>query len=87
MCGRIGGDEFVSLMICDDDTDAEKIVKLLKERCRIFNDTCDKPYYVEFSTGCITFVCSENYSVADLTDQADSLLYEAKKSRRASVIK
>ena len=87
VCGRIGGDEFVSLMICDEDTDAEKIVKLLKERCRIFNDTCDKPYYVEFSTGCITFVCSENYSVADLTDQADSLLYEAKKSRRVSVIK
>ena len=87
VCGRIGGDEFVSFMIIEDESDTDKIIKLLKERCRSFNETCDKPYYVEFSTGCVTFVCSENYSVADLTSQADKCLYEAKKARRQSIKK
>ena len=74
-------------MIIEDESDTDKIIKLLKERCRSFNETCDKPYYVEFSTGCVTFVCSENYSVADLTSQADKCLYEAKKARRQSIKK
>ena len=87
VCGRIGGDEFVSFMICDKESDTEEILKRLKDNCRIFNDGCDKPYYVEFSTGCVTFTCSENYSIADVTSQADGCLYEAKKTRRQSVLK
>ena len=74
-------------MICERESDKDRIHALLKENCRKFNETSGKPYYVEFSTGCISFVCSENYSVAELTGQADDLLYEAKKSRRKSVIR
>ncbi len=87
VCGRIGGDEFVSFMICDNESDVEEIKAQLKERCRLFNESCDKPYYVEFSTGCVTFICSEDYSIAELTSQADECLYEEKKKRRASIIK
>jgi hypothetical protein len=42
---------------------------------------------VEFSTGCVTFICSEDYSIAELTGQADECLYEEKKKRWASIIK
>lgn len=87
VCGRIGGDEFICFMICDDESDADQIIKLLKENCRKFNENCDKPYYVEFSTGYVPFICSDNLTVAELTSQADSSLYEAKKSRRTSVLK
>jgi len=87
VCGRTGGDEFVSFIILERESDKDKILKELKERCRKFNEASDKPYYVEFSTGCITFTCSDNYSFAELTGQADSCLYEAKKSRRKSVLK
>ncbi|MCR5701130.1 MAG: GGDEF domain-containing protein [Lachnospiraceae bacterium] len=87
VCGRIGGDEFVSFIICENESDTEEIIKQLKENCRKFNENCDKPYYVEFSTGCVTFTCTENYSIAELTSQADACLYEAKKTRRQSVIK
>ena len=87
ICGRIGGDEFVSFILFDDDTDTEEIINKLKEGCRRFNEACDKPYYVEFSTGCVTFTCTENYSIAELTNQADGCLYEAKKNRRQSVRK
>ena len=87
ICGRTGGDEFVSFVICKDESDTEKIMQNLKERCCLFNESCDKPYYVEFSTGCHTFTCTENYSIADITNQADKCLYEAKKNRRESVLK
>lgn len=87
VCGRIGGDEFISFMICNDKSDTEKVLQLLKENCAKFNADCDKPYYVEFSIGCITFECSEDYSLAELTDQADECLYEAKKNRRTNIRK
>ena len=87
VCGRIGGDEFVSFMICDDKSDTEKVLQLLKENCAKFNDDCDKPYYVEFSTGCICFECSDDCSLAELTSQADACLYEAKKNRRTNIRK
>ena len=77
----------MSFILFDDDTDTEKIINKLKEGCRRFNEACDKPYYVEFSTGCVTFTCTENYSIAELTNQADGCLYEAKKNRRQSVRK
>lgn len=87
VCGRIGGDEFVCFMICDDESDADAVLDKLKEACREFNEKCDKPYYVEFSTGCVTFTCTENHSIGDLINQADICLYEAKKSRRKSIVK
>jgi diguanylate cyclase (GGDEF) domain len=87
ICGRIGGDEYISFMICEEEDDTEKVLERLKERCRSFNDNCDKPYYIEFSTGCVTFVCEENYSILELAGQADDQLYESKKSRRKSVLK
>ena len=68
-------------------SDNDDIIKALKEHTRSFNEKCDKPYYVEFSRGCITFVCSEDYSVDELTSRADECLYEAKKSRRKSIVK
>ena len=87
VCGRIGGDEFVTLMICENSSDADEVMKLLKEKCRSFNEACNKPYYVEFSTGCVRFTCADNVSVAELTGRADDCLYEAKKFRRLSVLK
>ncbi|MCR5283661.1 MAG: GGDEF domain-containing protein [Lachnospiraceae bacterium] len=87
VCGRIGGDEFISLMICETDRDAEAVMERLKEKIREFNEHCDKPYYVEFSTGCHLFTCSENYSVAELAGESDAALYEAKKKRRVSIVK
>ncbi len=87
VCGRIGGDEFVCFMICDKPEDANIVLDKLKECCKKFNDRCDKPYYVEFSTGCVTFSCSENYSIVDLISQADVCLYEEKKKRRKNIIK
>ncbi len=87
VCARIGGDEFVTFMILEKESDADEVQQRLKERCRIFNENSDKPYYVEFSTGCYSFVCSEDNSVTEITNEADKCLYESKKSRRPDVRK
>lgn len=87
VCGRIGGDEYISFMICDKQSDAEEVLRSLKERCAEFNAACDKPYYVEFSTGSYTFVCEENNSIAEITGKADECLYEEKRKRRSNVLK
>jgi len=86
-CGRVGGDEFVSFMIIDDDSDIDKLLVLFKEGYKKFNETCDKPYYIEFSTGSTTFICKEVFSIVELTSQADENLYEAKKTRRENIVK
>ena len=87
VCGRIGGDEFVAMMLCETDQDADQVCERLRQNCSAFNDSSNKPYYVEFSVGSVTFTCNENISVAELTSQADACLYEAKKRRRSSVLK
>ncbi len=87
MCGRTGGDEFLSVMVCEDQPDTEAILASLKQACNAFNETSKKPYYVEFSTGCFAFTCSVGFSVPELAGKADALLYEAKKSRRQSVLR
>lgn len=87
VCGRIGGDEFISFMILENESEADKVINTLKDNFAKFNAFCEKPYYIEFSTGSVCFTCSEDYSVSDLTSKADACLYEAKKYRRASIKK
>ena len=74
-------------LIIDDESEPGKLLALIKEKCREFNEGCDKPYYVEFSTGSFVFTCTENYSMGELTEKADECLYEAKKLRRENIIK
>ncbi len=85
--GRTGGDEFLSVMICENEPDTKEILAALKQACNQFNDTSEKPFYVEFSTGCFTFTCVKGFSIPELAGKADACLYEAKKSRRSSVLR
>ena len=87
VCGRIGGDEFVSFMLYEKEEEVDEVLRQFKERCAAFNEASEKPFYVEFSTGCVRFLCTENLSIQKITEEADTGLYEAKKSRRESVLK
>ncbi len=64
-----------------------RITKDIKERFRAFNETCDKPYYVEASVGGAVWSCDENIDFAGLISRVDLKLYESKKYRRKSVRK
>ncbi|MBQ9438702.1 MAG: GGDEF domain-containing protein [Lachnospiraceae bacterium] len=85
--GRTGGDEFMGMFAIDHQEDMQNIQTTIKDLCQTFNDTEEKPYYIELSLGCITFTYSEYESYNELIRQADLVLYEAKKKRRASVLK
>ncbi len=85
--GRIGGDEFVSFMVSDEPINADAVILEMKEKYRALNDTSDKPYYIEFSTGYISFKCTDDTSISSLINDADKVLYEAKKTRRSSIVR
>lgn len=87
LVGRIGGDEFVALFVGQNEISASDIVIRLKENTRDFNQNCEKPYYVEMSLGFHEFICTEDTSLAPMIENADRLLYDAKKSRRKSIKK
>ena len=52
-----------------------------------FNETCEKPYYVNMSVGIYPFVCDPDINLSDIMEHADELLYMQKKNKRKSVLK
>ena len=84
---RIGGDEYVSLILCEEEDCESKIKQEIKQYSAAFNADCDKPYYVELSVGVHRCVCDSSIDIGELLQRSDVLLYMEKKLRRASIIK
>jgi len=84
-CGRIGGDEFVAMAISEEENFEENLRSDITARMKQLNDTSGKPYYVEFSVGVEEFICEADCELSVVLRRADNVLYEAKKSRRASI--
>lgn len=84
---RIGGDEFVTMLVCPHKRSKDEIVAHLKEVQQKFNDELELPYYVEFSIGVYQFYCSSDIDISDMIQKSDGLMYQAKKNRRASIRK
>ena len=87
LLGRTGGDEFMGMFAISDPAEIEDVKQRIADLASHFNETSDKPYYVELSVGCVPFSYREYDSYNDLIRMADDSLYEAKKVRRASVVK
>lgn len=84
---RIGGDEFVSLIIADLPGFKDLLIAELKYREEEFNAAIDIPYYVELSVGVYEFWCDAQTELSEIIRKSDELLYEAKKKRRKSIRK
>ena len=86
---RIGGDEYVALVIndCIGKCDSEIITELLERYMSEFNENCSKPFYVEMSAGICEFVCDKDTDLTELLSRSDDILYEKKKKRRATIKK
>lgn len=85
--GRIGGDEFVSFLLSDEEGFTERIKKELSEMGKEFNKDSDKPYYIEMSVGIYEFVCDAQVNFEEIMKKSDKLLYKAKENRRTNVQK
>lgn len=80
--GRIGGDEFAAVAVVHDENMGEEIQNRIRTRSRLFNETSDKPYYVEVSIGYAVFSWDEKLELKQMLNEADAMLYESKKKRR-----
>ena len=85
--GRIGGDEFVAMLVLNDIHTGERIMEDVRKTTQRFNEESDKPYYIEASMGCEHFVCQENLSLTEILGKADAALYANKKKRRSTIKK
>lgn len=84
---RIGGDEFVSLIISEQENACEILTRSLRKYEIDFNVSCSQPFYVEMSAGVYEFVCEPDTDITEMMRQSDAILYEQKKKRRKSIKK
>lgn len=87
LLARIGGDEFMCLVLSDETAFPELFRKRLKASCDKFNAESDKPFYVNMSVGIHGFVMEDYDSFQKAVSLADQNLYIAKKHRRQDVRK
>ena len=87
LIGRIGGDEFVVMMLCDELHTPEIMIDQIKKAADEFNANSDKPYYVESSMGFRKFICTDAVGLQEIMNQADQALYVAKHGRKKSITK
>lgn len=83
---RLGGDEFIALMLLKDINTAD-IIRNITDMFMRFNAMTAKPYYVECSVGTSDFICSDEVKIENIMNLADESLYEAKLRRRKSIKK
>jgi len=85
--GRIGGDEYVSMFVSQEDNCGDIITSRIKKYATDFNLSSDQPFYVEMSVGIHEFICDPKTDMAELFKHSDAVLYEQKRNRRASIKK
>jgi diguanylate cyclase (GGDEF)-like protein/PAS domain S-box-containing protein len=82
---RLGGDEFVALMTVDSDQTADLVCERIKARVDAHNHEYPRGYPLSLSVGA-TRSKAEGTMLGDLLAQADTALYEQKRSRGRSQI-
>lgn len=87
LVARVGGDEFVAVIFPHEELDRHGYAKRIRQECSRRNHGSDKSFLVECSLGILEFTCDPLLEIAQLLDQADCVMYEAKKNRRTTVIK
>ena len=84
---RVGGDEFVCLVLCGSPTFPDQFRARLAAACGRVNRTSGKPYYIGLSVGIQPFMLRSYADFQEAVAQADKQLYIAKKLRRPDVRK
>ena len=76
---RIGGDEFVVLIISAPDDIDEKIAERLQNKFDEYNAHSGKPYRLAISFGFVAFERDDTSSIEEVMKQADEKMYEQKR--------
>ena len=86
LIGRIGGDEFLAFFPAGEK-EVQAALQALHEKVLAFEKSSKKPYYVDISCGYRLFDADMAGHMQELINDADLALYEAKKTRRESVVR
>jgi len=78
---RVGGDEFVSMILDADDNEVKQIHERLQESVDQFNSHDGKGYKLEVSFGFTYYDPAKPCSFEELLERADKAMYELKRRR------
>ena len=85
--GRIGGDEFAAVAVIENEDMGKEICDRISLDSNSFNQSSDKPYYIELSIGHAIYKRGEDIELNQMLSAADLMLYESKKKRRSDARK
>ena len=85
--GRMGGDEFAAFAILNQDNYGAVLKKRIQDSLAEFNETCNKPYYINMSVGYYEFIIDDDVNIEEVLRLADENLYLEKKNKIKKVYK
>lgn len=80
--GRIGGDEFAAVAVIQNESMALDICDKITLNSKLFNQSSDKPYYIDLSIGYAVYKWSPDLELNQMLSAADLMLYESKTKKR-----
>lgn len=80
--GRIGGDEFAAVAVIKNENLGMEIRDRIVLKSKLFNQSSDKPYYVEMSIGYAVYKWREDLELNQMLSAADLMLYKNKANKR-----
>ena len=80
--GRIGGDEFAAVAVIKNENLGMEIRDRIILNSKLFNQSSDKPYYIEMSIGYAVYKWREDLELNQMLSAADLMLYKSKAKKR-----
>ena len=78
---RMGGDEFAILAVETSNENYETMIKRLENNLRRYNEHAEKDYPLSLSLGIARNDTESPFSIGDLIEQADQLMYVQKRNK------
>ncbi len=86
MVSRLGGDEFVALMLDANVLQVEVFAARIRQAMAARNAQGLRRYRLSASIGASPYDADQGQTIESLLAQADALMYEQKRARRAGLI-
>lgn len=77
---RFGGDEFLIVLDISGSKHLDATIDRIRENVRQYNESCRKPYKLEFSMGYAVYDYDANMKLNEFQKLLDTLMYEAKRA-------
>lgn len=86
LIARIGGDEFVVLGVVEKEEDKDEVLNRLRAKVEASNERKDRNFKLSLSIGTVFHTPDSNYSIEELLEIAEKLMYEEKKKKKQAGI-